>query len=93
MTLNGSNNMKIVDDIVNKIGVDRLLHFLIGALATSILSPLGLLCTIIMGCLITLLNLFKEKYFDTKFDWIDLKWCAYGALITITVNVIIHFLL
>lgn len=35
------NRMKIVDKIIGKIGVDKVLHFLVGALATALASMEG----------------------------------------------------
>lgn len=69
--------MKLVDDIVKKIGVSNLLHVLVSALIVTCggLFPFpGIMVGIIIA---VILGIGKEKL-DTKFDINDIKYDLIG---------------
>lgn len=69
--------MKLVDDIVKKVGVYNLLHVLVSALIVTC-SGLFSFPGIIVGIIIAIvLGIGKEKL-DTKFDINDIKYDLIG---------------
>ena len=61
-----------IADILNKIGIDKVLHFLVFAWLVSV----GLTYSFTMGIYfflgMTILSIVKEMVVDKKFDWLDL---------------------
>lgn len=83
--------MKIVDNIVSKIGYSNLLHILISALITVFggLFPFpGIMFGVLMAIII---GICKEKL-DTVFDWNDFRYDLFGILLG-TVMWLVSFLL
>ena len=65
--------MKIVDKIVNKIGTDKLLHFLVTGWAVAEWNLPGFAVVILLGII--------KECLDDKFDLKDLQWSLYGGLL------------
>lgn len=81
--------MRFTDWIVEKIGSDKIMHFLGGAWITSLFSPIGWL-GIIIGIVLTLtLSLIKEQYLDSEFDFSDIIAAAIGC----TASTLLYWLL
>lgn len=87
----------MLNDFINKIGTDKLLHFAFGALITYTLSNVfmlqdGLSYAAVIGYTIAaiiitmLLELFKEKFLDAAIDKKDIIATLIGALIPLVVN-------
>ena len=79
--------MKIVDKLLNKISIDKVLHFLVGALLVSIGSMINEIAMFISMCLLYIMSIIKESV-DEKFDVKDLMYSLYGG-----VNMIILYYL
>jgi hypothetical protein len=83
--------MKIIDNIVNKFGYDKVMHFLLGGWITSICSPFGWVGIIIGILIVLILSIVKEKFFDTVFDWKDIFAAMIGCVISVLIYLIIVF--
>jgi hypothetical protein len=77
-------NMKIVDKIISKIGVDKVLHFLVGALVTSYGSMVGDACMWVVAVLVVILSIVKEVL-DEKVEWMDIVAGCIGCATSIAV--------
>lgn len=80
--------MRLQDDILARYGVDKVLHFLVGALITALASVAGLLyfkaAGMIAGALFSIpavlvLSYYKEKRLDDRYDALDIKAAMYGS--------------
>lgn len=88
--------MKELDDLLQKVGVDKVLHLLVGAWICAMFTLVSILqegCdllwwqTLLMSLAGTLAALFlsviKEIFLDDKPDWKDVLWAFYGCLTVI----------
>lgn len=76
--------MKIVNKLLSKIGVDKLLHFLIGALATALASMTGESHMYATAIVVFVLSIGKEAL-DDKFDLWDIIAGCVGCVVSIVV--------
>lgn len=76
--------MKIVDKILSKIGTDKALHFLIGALATALASMTGESHMYATAIVVFVLSIGKEAL-DDKFDIWDIIAGCVGCVMSIVV--------
>lgn len=76
--------MKIVNKLLSKIGVDKLLHFLIGALATALASMISESHMYATAIVVFVLSIGKEAL-DDKFDIWDIIAGCIGAVTSIAV--------
>lgn len=74
--------MKIVDKLLSKIGVDKLLHFLVGALATALASMKGESHMYATAIVVLVLSIGKEGL-DEKFDIWDIIAGCIGCVVSI----------
>lgn len=83
--------MKLTDNLVNKIGQDKLLHFLFSGMIASLIMIiytvggvsciwLSYLIAVIATLLITALAYIKELYFDKEFDIKDIVYSVLGTI-------------
>lgn len=90
-------------DAINKIGVDKILHFLVGALITFIIGNIfGIQDTVTsnmlmamtgIGMLVTLiLEFIKEFVTDDTPDWNDILATFIGCLVPILTNALVCIL-
>lgn len=77
--------MKLADNIINRIGSDKLLHFAIGGWFTCLCSLFGIIPMIIGVILITVLSFIKEKLLDNDFDMKDIYATLIGSAISIAI--------
>lgn len=63
--------MKIIDKLISKIGTDKLLHFLVGALLTAWASMVNDVCMWVTAVLVVIASLCKEGL-DEKYDIKDI---------------------
>lgn len=79
------------NDLIAKIGQDKVLHFLVGSLITAFMTLVaglqepeinwGTMAAPIIGLVVTAFFAFvKEALIDTKFDWKDLVATLLGAV-------------
>ena len=73
---------KITDWFVEKMGVDKALHFLGGAWITALCSAFGWY-GIIAGIFITfVLSFVKEQWLDSEFDKVDIQAAMIGSAVS-----------
>lgn len=84
--------MKLVDNFINKIGSDKLLHYLVGAWLIALAQPYGPIIMSAVFVLFLILSLYKEYKLDDKPDLADVAYYI-GGSITSAVSYIISLLL
>lgn len=84
--------MKILDNFINRIGSDKLLHYLVGAWLLALAQPYGALGMGITFILFLILSLYKEYKLDNKPDLVDVAYYI-GGSVTSTVSYIISLLI
>ena len=77
--------MKLVDNIIEKFGTDKVLHFFFCVWITSIFSPFGWVGIIIGITLTLILSLIKEQFLDSFFDWKDICAASIGSVISVLI--------
>ena len=82
-----------VNGIVEHFGVDKLLHFLVGAWLTSIVSPFGMLYVVAMLVFVTVISYVKEVYVDSVFDKKDLIAGVLGSATSTIIALILSLLM
>jgi hypothetical protein len=80
---------KNITTIINELGMNRLLHFFVGAFAVAMVSPLNLYWVIGMAIVVIGASYVKERFIDKVFDIKDFIASILGVLIAM----IIYFLL
>lgn len=85
--------MKRLNDLIDKVGVDKVLHFAFGGWMVSAFSPLGIVGMV--GALITLiiLGVVKEKVLDDNADIMDIWASVAGAFVAFAVYVPIDMII
>ena len=79
--------MKFTDNLVNKFGVDKVLHYLVGLGITSIALPYGLIATIVAIIFLIGLSFVKEEKLDDVPDMNDILACVFGILTSVILYV------
>lgn len=74
--------MKLTNKLVEKVGADKLLHFLVTAWIMAEAKCFGLVPMLVVFVLLIVLGIFKEIELDTQADYADVKWSAYGGFTT-----------
>ena len=77
--------MKLINNIIEKFGTDKVLHFLGGGWITSIFSPFGWVGIIIGIVLTIILSFIKEQFLDSSFDWKDIYAASIGSAISLVI--------
>ena len=73
--------MKFVDKIFEKVGVDKVLHFVVGGWITAKFCESGILLLAVIGILfVGFVSIIKERL-DSKFDWKDIAAAMLGAVL------------
>lgn len=73
--------MKIVNNILDKIGVDKMLHFAFGGWITAKFCESGILLLAVIGILFCgIVSIIKERL-DGKFDWKDIAAAMLGGVV------------
>ena len=73
--------MKIVNRIIDKIGVDKMLHFAFGGWITAKFCETGIILAAVIGILfVGIVSIVKERL-DEKFDWKDIAAAMLGGLL------------
>lgn len=71
--------MKLTDKLVEKVGVDKLLHFLLAAWFVSECKAYGVSAAGIGFVVIVILAFLKERFLDKEFSAMDFWWSACGG--------------
>lgn len=85
--------MKIVNNIIEKFGIDKVLHFFGGAWIVSMFSPIGWVGIIIGIVAMLALSFVKEIFLDEIFDIKDIFAACLGGGLSILIFWIIWLLL
>jgi hypothetical protein len=73
--------MKIVNKIIGKVGVDKVLHFAFGGWITAKFCESGILLLAVIGILFCgIASIIKERL-DEKFDWKDIAAAMLGGVV------------
>lgn len=82
--------MKLVDDFLTKVGADKILHHVVGALICAMFSFVFILqdaifdwtavVVPIIGSIVVLFLSIIKEYVDDKPDWMDVVWAMAGCL-------------
>lgn len=73
--------MKFVDKIFEKVGVDKVLHFVVGGWITAKFCESGSFIAAVIGILfVGFVSIIKERL-DSKFDWKDIAAAILGAVL------------
>lgn len=87
--------MKLINNVINEYGIDKVLHFLVGALVTAVFSIFGIVFFSFAGFLIAtfasilivyILAFYKEKK-DDAFDIVDIKATMLGNVSILLLNI------
>ena len=74
--------MKRLNKFIEKVGIDKVLHFAVGGWVVSAVSPFGLGAMLIAWAVIVGLNIIKEAFLDDFFDWKDVAACVMGGMMS-----------
>ena len=72
--------IKFLNNLVEKVGIDRVLHFLVGALILAQFECFGLNLVLLSFLIVFIIAFTKEKI-DTYFDWKDIGFTMLGAFV------------
>ena len=73
--------MKIVNKIIGKVGVDKVLHFAFGGWIGAKFNETGIVLAAVIGILfVYFVSIVKERL-DSKFDWKDIAAAMLGCLV------------
>lgn len=73
--------MKIVNRIIEKVGVDKMLHFAFGGWIGAKFNETGIWMAAVIGILfVAFISIIKERL-GSKFDWKDIAAAMLGALL------------
>lgn len=74
--------MKALDEFINKIGTDKVLHFLVGAWIISLLSPIGWGAVTVGIVLVLFASVIKEVFLDDEIDVWDIVAGVAGSAVS-----------
>ena len=89
--------MRLINNVIDEYGIDKVLHFLVGALVTAVISIFGivffgfvgfLIATFISVLVVYILAFYKEKK-DSVFDITDIKATMFGNVFILLLNIIL----
>lgn len=73
--------MKIVNKIIDRFGVDKVLHFAFGGWIGAKFNETGIVLAAVIGILfVGFVSIIKERL-DSKFDWKDIAAAILGAVL------------
>ena len=79
------NKMEALDKFINKVGNDKVLHFLVGAWITALLSPIGWGAVVVGFVLVLFLSVIKEVFLDDAMDPWDIVAGVAGSVASIII--------
>lgn len=80
--------MKLTDNIVNKFGYDKIIHFLCGTTTVALTAKHGIITMLVMIVIVFLLSLWKEYHQDDYIDWKDIGAGMLGCATAFVLGVI-----
>ena len=85
--------MKKFNAWMEKVGVDKLLHFAVGGWCTALCLLFGWVAGIVGAFVVLFLSCVKETAMDSSADIRDVFWSAAGALVSLAAGAVYYFLL
>lgn len=85
--------MKKLNNFLNKVGIDKALHFAVGGWIVSILSPFGIGAMGIAFIIMLILSVIKEKLLDEQVDIYDIVAAFIGGFISFILYIPVDILL
>lgn len=82
-----------VDNIVNKFGTDKVLHYILGGWIVSAATPLGWWFVLAALLFLFIISVFKEYVLDSEVDWGDIKFAMFGGTTSTLIYLIIWLLM
>ena len=81
--------MKLTDILNEKVGQDKVLHFLLAAWIMAQFTPHGVWMTLLGLLVVAAASVAKEKWLDDTPDWMDVAAAVLGALAQVFMHVIL----
>ena len=75
--------MKKLNNLLNKVGMDKALHFAFAGWAVSAVSPFGITAMAIVFILVFILSIIKERCLDDSPDFSDVLAGFLGEIVAI----------
>lgn len=85
--------MKLTDKLVEKVGVDKLLHFFVAAWVVSECKAFGIGVGCIGFLVIVVLAFVKEKFLDKFFSASDFLYSALGGFVSLAFMVLKDYII
>jgi len=91
--------MKLTNNIINKYGADKVIHFLVGSVITSLIALTGIIFFKDIGLFIGLfcaipftyiISLYKEKKLDDLPDLGDVRFAMLGVSFILIFSILIY---
>jgi hypothetical protein len=82
-----NKNMKLVNDFLSKIGTDKVLHFLVGALMVSYSSMISSVFMWLSLLFLLIISIVKETL-DDEFSYKDIVAAMIGGIISAIISCI-----
>lgn len=79
--------MKLIDKLVEKVGVDKLLHFFVAAWLVSECKAFGIGVGCIAWIVVVVLSWIKEDFLDDYADARDIFAGAFGGFVSLLIGV------
>ena len=79
--------MKKLNELIGKVGYDKVVHFAIAGWAVSAASAYGFKWMVIVFTCVMLLSVIKEALLDKKFDWGDIAATFIGMLVSLVLYI------
>ena len=79
--------MKKLNELISKVGYDKVAHFAIAGWLVSAASAYGFKWMAIVFVCVMLLSVIKEALLDEKFDWGDIVAACLGMLLSLVLYI------
>lgn len=80
--------MKKLNNLINKLGIDKVLHYLVGALAIALAQPYGWIIMGIVFIVFLILSIYKEYKLDNEADLVDIIFYIGGGITSAVIYLI-----
>ena len=80
-------------NLIEKYGMDKLLHFLGGAWVTSLFTPLGWYGVVVGVVMTAVVSVFKEMCLDQSSDKMDIVAAVIGSGVSVILFVFVKYVL
>ena len=80
--------MKKLNNLINKLGIDKVLHYLVGALAIALAQPYGWIIMGIVFIVFLILSIYKEYKLDNEVDLVDIIFYIGGGITSAVIYLI-----